>query len=284
MSVSSVLKQIGNIFLILSIQFFLGRPSSTTTSVKNSGVVILFSVFGAQYIYMALASAKSLRDTGYDGRIVLHLYKTPVTLLNEYLCAWFLSLNIEVSHQVLPKNALFKKNSAKLNSINHFAVNEADLYLMYFDADCIFNKNPLQIVELLNFAGICLTPNRSPAIRYKKLTGQMSHFGTLINFDLQTPQFFTLPNGGFISANLKRNEIVKCLTGMTDDYHSSDYVDDQAFLRKHLYLNHIIPLMLDSRVCRSAKDLSSNQCLFTHYGGSNRYKIAIQFVIRKIHL
>ena len=60
------------------------------------------------------------------------------------------------------------------------------------------------------------------------------------------PEFFTLPNGGFISVNLKRKEIVKCLTDMTDDYHSSEYVDDQAFLRKHLYLKHITPLILDS--------------------------------------
>ena len=70
---------------------------------------------------------------------------------------------------------------------------------------------------------------------------------------------------------------------MTDDYHSSEYVDDQAFLRKHLYLKHITPLMLDSRAGRSAKDLRPNQSLFTHYGGSNRYKIAIQFVLKSIH-
>ena len=38
---------------------------------------------------------------------------------------------------------------------------------MYFDADCLFNKNPLQIAELLNFSGICLTLNQSPSIRYK---------------------------------------------------------------------------------------------------------------------
>ena len=39
--------------------------------------------------------------------------------------------------------------------------------------------------------------------------------------------------------------------------------------------------MLDSRVGRSAKDLRSNQCLFTHYGGSNRYKIAINLFLNQ---
>ena len=120
MKVAALLKKIGNVLLVWSIKIFLGHPSSTICPVKTPQVVILFSVFGSQYIYMALASAKSLRDTGYDGRIVLHLYKTPSSLINQYHVSWFQSLNVEVSHQVLPDHALFKKNSAKLNSINFF--------------------------------------------------------------------------------------------------------------------------------------------------------------------
>ena len=99
MKVAALTKKIGNVLLVWSIKIFLGHPSSTTCSVKTPRVVILFSVFGSQYIYMALASAKSLRDTGYDGRMVLHLYKTPSSLINKYHASWFQSLNVEVSHR-----------------------------------------------------------------------------------------------------------------------------------------------------------------------------------------
>lgn len=90
--------------------------------------------------------------------------------------------------------------------------------------------------------------NRNPHIRFKKLAGQLSHFGKRIAYDTLTPEFIPLLNGGFIALDIANQRVRKCFTVLCQEYHQHPYVDDQAFIRKHLYNQHIMPCYLDSRV------------------------------------
>ncbi|MBI96679.1 hypothetical protein CL656_06005 [bacterium] len=278
------IKNLVNAFTESTLIYYINLLSKTITpSIKRNKSVVLYAVFGRFYILMAILSALSAIENGYSGEIIIYVTEeTDIDHSLSIICSNF-GINIHKISSNTVQN--FKKNSFKLFAINHFILNNSKFNgcLLYLDSDSLIQKNLNYIFDVIDTAPLCLTHSSFPELRYKKLIGEIEHFGKKFEYDITTPKYIPLLNGGIIGINFNYTINKKIFREINSDYISCDYVDDQAYIRKIVYENNIYPLYLDARV-NKLKGRKDKDIVFRHFAGKGRIDLIPHLLIMSIKL